>query len=310
MNAELVWSTWRRVLRDDGLVTWITRSDARTADPDGLSVEERAIVTDYAGTPEATNANIGMYRRGLVRNALGALDLVPLTRRLLNMSGRDVDIVAEDFVRSTGYPDDGPNFWRCAAGFVAYLTRLPEFASRAHQDVMAIDDATIALARRLGRSAPPAWPVDAARHAGVAARKEGEAARVRRNPAAVVVSSSCDLTPWIEDPFEFDPSDDLEASSRHWLVYFPGPELAHEYAELSERGARAFDLLGTPRTVDELALEMRDLSRDDVQAVVGSLMELGVLTSGADGLASGNILTMEGCTDRSVQSRIEWAPIP
>ncbi|MGC2775199.1 MAG: hypothetical protein WA418_06120 [Bradyrhizobium sp.] len=308
MNAELVWDTWRRVLRDDALVRWVKQPDARTDDLDGLSAEEKAIVADYASTPAATDSNIGMYRRGLVRNALGALDLVPLTRRLLHQSGREVEAVAEDFVKSAGYPDDGPNFWRNAERFVAYLARLPEFASPAHQDVLAIDEATIALARRLGRTAPAVWPLDAARHAAVAGRSEDRSARVCRNPAAVVLSSSRDLTAWIEDPLGFDPADDLDISQRYWLVYVPAAELAHEYAELSERGARAFGLLDVPRTVDELLLQMGGLSLADVQDLLGALMELGVVMSGPDLLAlapaSGNVLTMDGSADRSTQSRI------
>src|SRR5437660_6309919 len=144
MDAQLVWNTWRRVLTDDRLVNWVLDSDSRTGDPHGCSADEVAILADYAATPVPTKANIGMYRRGLVRNALGSLDLVPLTRRLLHTSGLDIEAVATEFVQFAGYADNGPNFWRTAAGFIAYLASLPEFASRAQQDVLAIDAATIA----------------------------------------------------------------------------------------------------------------------------------------------------------------------
>jgi hypothetical protein len=286
MDARLVWDTWRRVLTNDHLVEWVMYPDSRAGDPNGLSPDEMAILADYAGTPAATDSNIGMYRRGLVRNALGALDLVPLTRRLLHASGLDVEAVATEFARSAGFTDNGPNFWRTAAGFVAYLASLREFASRAQQDVLAIDAATVALARRLGESAAAVWPDSAA--AAFAAAGSGvhqESARFVANRAAVVVSSSCDLTAWIENPFNFDAGKELEPSPRHWLIYFPAAEAAHEYAELSERSARAFDLLGTSKTAAELSLALDALPRADVLAVINSLAELGVVVSEAEPLS-------------------------
>src|SRR3712207_2188889 len=104
MDARLVWDTWRRILRDDDLVEWVTGgggSDGPTVA--GPPPAETAVVADYARTPQATGTNIGMYRRGLVRNALAALSRVPLSRRLLYASGLDVDAVAEDFTQENGY---------------------------------------------------------------------------------------------------------------------------------------------------------------------------------------------------------------
>jgi len=282
MDALLVWNTWRRLLTDDRLVDWVMHPDSRAGVLDGCTEDEMAILADYAGTPLATESNIGMYRRGLVRNALGALDLVPLTRRLLRTSGMDIETVAAEFVQHTGYADNGPCFWRTAAGFVAYLADRSEFASLAQQDVLAIDAATIALARRLGEIAPSIWPDSAAAMFSAAASgMDWETMSFLANPAATVASSSCDLTPWIESPFDFDGKEELEASPRHWLIYVPAAESVHEYAELSERSARAFNVLETFKSVAEISLELGDLSRADVISVIGSLAELGVVMSKA-----------------------------
>ncbi len=301
MDARLVWDTWRRVLTSDDLVEWVMKPDCRAEAPNGLSPDEIAILADYAGTPAATDSNIGMYRRGLVRNALGALDLVPLTRRLLNASGLDIEAVATEFARSAGYADNGPNFWSTAAGFVAYLTGLQEFASRAQQDVLALDAATIALARRLGECAAAVWPDSAATAFSVAgSRAHRESTRFVANRAAVVVSSSCDLTAWIENPFNFDAGEELELSPRHWLVYFPAAEAAHEYAELSGRSARTFDLLWTSKTTAELSLALGGLPRADVLAVIDSLAELGVIVGEADLLSLTPPARLhQGCGDQS-----------
>ncbi|MVT55908.1 hypothetical protein GPL17_36615 [Bradyrhizobium yuanmingense] len=283
MDAQLVWDTWRRVLTDDRLANWVMDPNPRAQDLHGCTATELAILADYAGTPAPTESNIGMYRRGLVRNALGALDLVPLTRRLLHASGLDIEAVAAEFVQSSGYADNGPYFWRTAAAFVAYLTGRPEFFARARQDVLAIDAAAIALARRLGEYAPPTWPNTAAEafSAGTSPRNL-RSTRFVAHPAATMISSSCDLTPWIESPFDFDPGQDLEASERHWLIYLPAAEAGHEYAELSQRAARLFDVLRFPKSLVELSTALNDVPYANVLSLIDSLASLGVIVGESD----------------------------
>lgn len=283
-DARLVWDIWRRILTNDQLVERVLHpGDSGAGEATGLTAGEVAIVADYASTPAATETNIGMYRRGLVRNTLAALSLVPLTRRLLYVSELDVEVVAADFVQFTGYSDDGPNFWRIAGGFVAHLAKLPEFAARVRQDVFALDAAAVALARRLGESAPAIWPESAASAAAAVGPRAGrQSARFVASRAAVVASSSYDLTPWIEDPQDFDADEELEPSSRHWLISFPAADAAHEYAELSERAARAFNLLAAPRTAAEVSLALDGLPAAEVLEVIDSLAELGVVAREGD----------------------------
>jgi len=283
VDARLVWDTWRRVLRDDRLANWVVNPNSRTEDAHGCTADELAILVDYAGTPAPTESNIGMYRRGLVRNALGALDLVPLTRRLLHASGLDVEAVASEFVQSGGYADNGPYFWRTVACFVAFLAGRAEFFSRPHQDVLAIDAAGVALARRLGEAAPLIWPNTAAEaFSAESPSRNLQSIRFVAHPAATMISSSYDLTPWIENPFDFDPGQDLEASPRHWLIYVPVAESPHEYAELSQRAARLFDVLRVPKSLVELSTALNDVAQVDVLALIDSLAGLGVIVSGSD----------------------------
>jgi SAM-dependent methyltransferase len=294
MEARAVWDTWRRILTDDELVERVLHSGGPggpgpgAAAPSGLTTGEAAILADYAGTPAATETNIGMYRRGLVRNALGALSHVPLARHLLLTSTLDADEVAADFARSTGYVDHGPNFWRVAGEFVAHLGGLPQFKGRSHQDALALDAAAVALVRRLGGSPVETWPDAVAPEYGEAGlRTDGRSTHFVATRAAVVVSSSVDLTPWIEDPDGFDPDDELEPSERHWLIYLPSPEADLAYAELSERSAHAFDVLSEPRTASELST-LTGLSPAEVLEVVGSVAQLGVVTVDGDAWGSGD----------------------
>lgn len=284
MDARLVWDTWRRILTDDQLVAWVLHAkDSGASEPTGFSAGELAILADYASTPVPTDTNIGMYRQGLVRNALAALSLVPLTRNLLYMGGLDVEAVAADFVQSTGYIDNGPNFWRIAGGFVGHLARLPEFAARLQQDILALDLATIALARRLGESTPEVWPESAAIiFSADSPRMDLESTRFVASRAAVVASSSHDLTAWLENPEDFDVDEKLDPSTRHWLIYFPAADAEHAYAELSERSARVFNLLSAPKTAIEVSVVLDDLSEAEAILVINSLTQLGVVVGEGD----------------------------
>jgi hypothetical protein len=272
-DARLVWDTWRRILTSDELVELVLHSKDRDPAPPGLAADEMAIFADYASTPIATDTTIGMYRRGLVRNALAALNLVPLTHRLLYTSELDVSAVAADFVQSIGYRDYGPNLWRIAGGFIAHLAKLPTFSSRLRQDVLALDTAAIALVRRLGESWPALWPETAALNPSSARDSD----RYVASHAAVVASSNYDLTPWLEDPLNFVVDAEFEPSTRHWLVYVPAAEAAHTYAELSERAARAFTLLSVPKTAGELSPALDGLPVAEVLEVIDSLAETGVV---------------------------------
>lgn len=285
MDARLVWNTWRRILSDDGLAHWVTHAGrADAAAVAGLGAAEMAVLVDYARTPQATDTNIGMYRRGLVRNALAALSRVPLSRHLLYRSGLDVDAVAADFARANGYADDGPNLWRLAGAFVAYLATRPEFAAPQHQDVLALDLALVALARRLGETEVVLWPDTAAKQVRDAARPDDpSSSRFVASRAAIVAASRHDLTSWIENRRGYDPAEALAPSPRHWLIYFPAAESGPGYAELSERSARIFDLLATPKTAADVSRALGSLSAAEASHVIGWLAELGVVASKGDG---------------------------
>lgn len=278
MDARLVWDTWRQILRDDDLADVVTRAGPMNAAAvAGLSDAAIDVVSDYALTPKATATNIGMYRRGLVRIAHIALGRLPLSQRLLFMCGLDVDQVVSEFVRAHGHVDDGPNFWRLADAFVAYLATCPEFAAPTHQDVLALDRTLAALARRLGSVAVPSWPDAMSAQAGNFHGTLGPHRRFVASRAAAVFGSHHDLTPWIEDPHGFDPAQALDPSPRHWLVYFPDAESAPAYAELSERSARMFEQLAVPQTAAEAAEALGDLSEDEARVVIGRLAALGVV---------------------------------
>lgn len=272
-DARLVWDTWRRILTSDALVDAVLDPPEDLASL-GLTPGETAILADYARTRAATDQTIFMYRNGLVRNALCALRLVPLTNRVLHSSGLDDHEVARAFAASNGYRDDGPNLYRLAAAFVAYLAKLPELAGAA-QDALVIDAAALALVRRVAERQPASWPGAAPPLAGPAPR--GDSLRYLASPAAAVASTGWDLTPWLEAPFAFDVDAALDRVESHWLIYLPSADAAPTYAELSARAARAFTCVAVPKTAAQLAPEL-DLAVTEVVEVMDSLVDLGGVT--------------------------------
>lgn len=272
IEARLVWDLWRRILTNDALADAARQPSFDFASL-GLTPDETAILADYASTPAATDQTIFMYRSGLVRNALSALRLVPLTNRLLYASGLDADQVARDFTASIDYRDDGPNLWRLAGAFVAYLANLPEFAEEPTRAALSIELSAVALIRRLGELPPASWPDDEALQ-----RPSSEGSnRYIASRAATVASTACDLTPWIENPFSFDSDGALDAVESHWVIYLPNADAAPAYAEVSARAARAFTRLAAPKSAAQLAAET-GLAVADAMEVIESFADLGVVT--------------------------------
>jgi hypothetical protein len=271
-EARLVWDMWRRILTNDALADAAREPSSDFASM-GLTPAETAILADYASTPAATDQTIFMYRSGLVRNALCALRLVPLTNRLLYASELDADEVARDFTASIDYRDDGPNLWRLAGAFVAYLANLAEFAEAAKHDALSIEGAAVALVRRLAELPPASWPDDeAVQHPPIEGSNRHVASR-----AAAVVSTAYDLTPWIENPFSFDCDEALDAVESHWLIYLPNADAAPAYAEISARAARAFTHLAAPKSAAQLAADT-GLAVAGAMEVIESFADLGVVT--------------------------------
>lgn len=269
MDAHLVWDTWRRILTRDDLVVGALEP-AGDFTSLGLSPAETAILADYASTRAATFQTIFMYRSGLVRNALSALQLAQLSNGLLHTSNLDPGEVARDFTASIGYRDDGPNLWRLAAAFIEYLIRRPEFASEIVQDVLSLDAAAIALVRRLGDRPLASWPDVAVKLAHYP-----DSLRYAANSAAAVASTRFDLKPWLGNPSAFNSNATLDRVESHWLICLPTAGL-YTLRELPPLGARIFTHLTSPKTASQLAEEL-DLSVADARKELESLNALGAI---------------------------------
>jgi hypothetical protein len=280
MDAQLVWQTWRKILASDQLRDSISagiRQDCLI----GMSPAEQAILADYAQTPAATETNISMFRRGLVRNARGALRKIPLARRLIEISEPGLEQTLERFVADCNYKDFGPNVWTAAAAILDWIETRTEFSTALARDVITIEGATLELARSLCDRSLGNWPIQQSEQFNAAdLAPAARQARFCSSPAARLVETFCDLTTFLEDPANFTPRPDesLEPGQHWWIVYFPQEDGEPEYAELSERGAAAFRHLLQPDCFEGLCRVAGLTDPGETLAALTALCELGVVS--------------------------------
>lgn len=279
MEARLVWDVWRRILQSDQLVAYVSgETDTYNDTRPSLTSAEREIIDNYARSPVATATNIDMYRQGLIRNALGGLSHVPLSQHLLYMADLDPSLIAEQFTEATGYRDFGPNFWSSALAFVEFIAELPAFSTPSGQDILNLDRMTAVLALRLGGTEPQFWPEGNSLSPSTSRQNEAtdgpETFSV--TDAATLVETGSDLSGWIEDPYGFDPEEELETLACFWLIYFAAPAGKAEYLQLSARSASLIRALDKPRATDELSTAT-GITADDIESILESLTELGVV---------------------------------
>jgi hypothetical protein len=277
MDARSVWDMWRRILSSDLLAGQVLQA-GRGGCGIALDPVERDIFDAYAKTPTATETNLAMFRRGLVRNAKGALRRIPFAGRLAEASGIDLGAATEQFVRDGGYIDYGPHMWTAAEAFLDWLAKLPEFASPLGRDVLAIEGATTALARRLGRARIEIWPDMLAKRCGAATPAVAET-RFAAHPAATMVMTAHDLTPMLENPHGYDGSPPVGVETCFWAVYFADADADAGYAELSERSARIFSALSQPASFLDLCSALDGLVAVEVKAALDALCALGVVAA-------------------------------
>lgn len=277
MDPQTVWTVWRRILKNDDLVEAVMQGPLRNPAVLALAPAEQAVVADYASDPAAADITIGMYRRGLVRNATSALKLAPLARHILYAGGEDVPAVMAGFAKASSYKDYGPCFWEAAADLTLFLRDMPLFTDPGRQDALRVDQAGIALARDLGAVPPLEYPDHAAARARAVQPSLLWPWPFVASRAARVVSVAHDMTPWLEEPHHFDISLRLKQCPQHWLVFMPDAESALDFAELSERAAWIFHQLSTPKTPRELAGDREGLAVEDVKEILTSLCSFGAV---------------------------------
>ncbi|AKF04311.1 hypothetical protein [Sandaracinus amylolyticus] len=270
MDAELVWKTWRRILREPELHESVL-AGAIDGRAHGLSPEEARIAADYAAHSKMTRWAVETYRFRLERGALFALGTgAPLTLRLLESAGVDTREVARRYLRSVGYGDDGPHVYRSCAAFLDFLRRHPPSAPvRELVDTIALESTVVSLIRQLADAPESSWP---------ARPSEGEPQprRYVQSGTGRVVSTTHALASWLAQP-ELVAANTAAAEPEHFLVYVPSVDSDYDIAELSRTAKQLFDALASPRSFDEVRSSLPPDDDDEHDAALETFLSLGVV---------------------------------
>jgi hypothetical protein len=281
MNPRLVWDVWRRILTNEDLVATVLGGDL-TPLAGRLPPEERAVLEDYASTPEATRITIGMYRsrtQSVARSSLGMV--APHAKRLLEKTGGDrAATLTRDYTVASGYRDDGPRFCKTALDFLGFLTGMAPFKDRpGWADTLALETASVRLQQRLGDDrawrAPPACDPAFDRDAGETFLDYDAWALVWCGNAETAKLDH-DVTPWLEDPTTLGETE-LAPGPTWWIASLADSESEVAYAQVSERAFDVYALLARPLRPAEIGAQVPDLPEDDVLSILGELLDLGVI---------------------------------
>ncbi|UJR83156.1 hypothetical protein [Sandaracinus amylolyticus] len=272
MDAELVWRTWRRILREPVLQESLF-SGAFDAGAHGLSDAEARIAAEYAAHRTMTRWAVETYQFRLERGALFAWGTgAPLTLRLLESARVDTREVARRYLRSVGHRDDGPYVYRSCAALLGYL-RGAELSARPIEldDTIALESAVVSLIRDLADAPESLWADDAETRSGV---------RYVQSGTGRVVSTSHAIAAWLAEP-ELVAADSAEREPEHFLVYVPSLESDYDIAELSGAAKRLFDAFAQPRSYDEARSSLPADDDDEYDSALETFLTLGVVRAEA-----------------------------
>lgn len=269
MNAERVWQFWQRLLADDSLLERV-RQVAAGAPVEGLfEADERAAAEHYARHLAGTELFVTTYRFRML-SAFGHClqSAASLTYRALVQSGADLSAMASAFQAEQGWKDYGPYVYTAcdaALEFVAHCHR-----SRWHQtpalagllDLIALERAAVALARRLADASDGLWSSER--------RDEGrddrqDEARLVTTGTGQLVETQHALSAWLRDRGSLGVVP-LPREPEWYVAYYPTREERVRYLRLDRAGALTYEGERDDPTWRRQLLRMGVLKRAEASA--------------------------------------------
>lgn len=271
MEAETVYRTWRRILREKALherMFSATREELMAEF--GLDAGEAAVVAAYAATGKGTRWFVVNYRFRLANSFLNALETgAPRSLRALSAGGHDMAALGEAFHDLNDWFDHGPYVYAFCAEALDFLADHPATARPAGlRDLIAVERAAVEIVR----AAAGAGRTDGA--------PAGPGGPWRRNARGWLVETAHDLSGWLRNAADLGRTD-LPAGRHRYLVYLPSLDAAYRLTGLPARAAAVFEALAEPADAAELSRRMaaRGLPEDPGQdaALAGRLAGYGVV---------------------------------
>lgn len=241
MEAQTVWRTWRRILREPPLQAAMQGEGLDrllAASALGLSAEETEIVRAYAAAGRGTRWFIENYRFRMVSSFFNALETAaPLTHRALRASALELQSIATGFLDSAGWRDFGPFVYTYCGQILDHLLARPEVAALpGMSDLIRLERAGVrvvmgAADSRAAEPPPGMW---------------------RAAPWFEALRCELDLSRWLRDKAALG-REPPAARPRWFVAYLRSPEEPLRIVAVPERAAAMLSALREPQTETSLA---------------------------------------------------------
>lgn len=273
MDAQVVWRTWRRVLRERPLQdAMFNEGFATSVVAAGLDPAERAVVQEYARSEAGTRFFIANYRFRMRSSFVNALETAaPLTHRLLRFHGVELDALGIEFLDSIDWLDHGPYVYTMGGAILAHLRERPRLATiPGLSALLDLESAGVRVVTGAasGGDAPPV-----------------PAGTVRASDRVEVVHTSLDVSGWLREPATLGLSAP-GAQPRWFVVQLRSVEEERRIVAVPHRAADMVTVLAGPHTRKELGCALTGLGHTadpDLDATLRDrLVRSGVLVEGPD----------------------------
>lgn len=252
MQAQSVWNTWRRIMREQPLQQLLFDHPADTLTDDqlhafGLAGDELQAARAYGLQADRAQWFVLNYRFRLANSFLNALETgAPLVLRALLNKGLDVNQLGCEFLEQQGWKDYGPMVYAYCAEALDFLAQHPDSENPAGlRALIGLEATVVALMRDLARLPPYSPQLEAQDGQGL----------LRRSPYARHFSSRHRLSTVLRDK-KLLGRQDLAllpgTEQEHFVVYLPQAEASHKYGLLPARAMEILQALDHPCTRDEL----------------------------------------------------------
>ncbi|NRR30611.1 hypothetical protein HSX11_10470 [Oxalobacteraceae bacterium] len=235
MNPEIVWHTWRRIMREPALQQAVFKApaaDGAGLERFGLDGEARAAALAYGAQAEQAQWFVVNYRYRLANSFLNALETgAPMVLRALLAKGLELRELGEQFLDQHGWKDYGPRVYGYCRDALRFLSEHPATAApEGLRDLIGLERTGVELLLSLADGGAATAPAPAI---------------LARTPWAACYRSEARLSAWMRDKKQLGKGD-LAAGVEHYLVYLPDPAQALKFALLPPRALEIYQALQHP----------------------------------------------------------------
>jgi hypothetical protein len=232
MKAQIVWNTWRRILRDETLQATILANKGNLSGKlEGFSAAEIEVIEAYADDYDQAKWFVENYQFRLVNSFINALETgAPLSLRALMAKQVDLPEFSKKFLRDHEWRDYGPYVYSYCKDVIIWLTK--------EQQALNLDDAIIDLLALEEKSVDLYLSL----RDGVPSDDKATTADIVTTNMSMVYQSKHRLSDWLRRKSDLGKTE-LDTVCENYLVVLPTLTARHKYSLINKR---SIELITTP----------------------------------------------------------------